>query len=292
MRSPFKMQWISVNPKIVMKKLLKYLLVLMCFALGSCGQGNNGSLPVVTDITMDQVMYGQKTTFKLMGLNLNQDFQVSVSNCEGLALLPGGSDTEKYVTCSPNVAGPAFIVTQSTDGVQMVIKNFEVSNPQVKITTNFGDLTVELYPTAAPITVNNYLKYVNANFYTNTLMHRIIPQFVVQGGWLTSSVGEQAGAGNLIVLESSNGLKNTRGSIAMARTSAPNSASTQFYFNLADNSKLDYQSEASPGYAVFGQILDGLNVIDIMAQISTATLYGLANFPTSNVVVKSIVQIK
>jgi cyclophilin family peptidyl-prolyl cis-trans isomerase len=190
------------------------------------------------------------------------------------------------------VAGQAFIVTKSTDGVQMVIKNFEVSNPQVKISTNFGDLTVELYPTAAPITVNNYLKYVNANFYTNTLMHRLIPQFVVQGGWLTSSVSEQAGAGNSIVLESSNGLKNTRGSIAMARTSAPNSASTQFYFNLADNSKLDYQSEASPGYAVFGQILDGLNVIDIMAQISTATLYGLANFPTSNVVVKSIVQIK
>ena len=265
---------------------------MMCFALGSCGQGNNVSMPVVTDITMDQVMYGQKTIFKLMGLNLNQDFQVSVSNCDGLTLLPGGSELEKYVTCSPSMVGSAFIATKSTDGAQMMIKNFEVSNPQVKITTNFGDLTVELYPMAAPITVNNYLKYVNANFYTNTLMHRIIPQFVVQGGWLTSSIAEQGGAGNPIVLESNNGLKNTRGSIAMARTSAPNSASTQFYFNLADNPKLDYQSDASPGYAVFGQILDGLTVIDIMAQISTATLYGLANFPTSNVVVKSIVQIK
>jgi len=275
-----------------MQKPLKYLLVMMCILLGSCGQGKKGSLPIVTDITMDQLMFGQKTIFKLMGQNLNQDFQVSVINCEGLAVLPGGSDLEKYVTCTPSVVGAGMIVAKTIDGVRMVIKNFEVLNPQVKITTNFGDLTVELYPASAPITVNNYLKHVNANFYSNTLMHRIIPQFVVQGGWLTSSMGEQAGAGNPIVLESNNGLINTRGSIGMARTSAPNSASTQFYFNLADNPKLDYQSDASPGYVVFGGIINGLNVIDIMAQISTATLYGLANFPTSNVIVKSIVQIK
>jgi peptidyl-prolyl cis-trans isomerase A (cyclophilin A) len=275
-----------------MRNFLSGALVLICGALVSCGNGNNASLPNVSEIEIDQVKYGQKTIFKLMGLNLNQDFNVSVSNCEGLALLPNGSDTEKYLTCTPSAVGPAMMVAKSIDGVQMLIKNFEVPNPQVKISTNFGDLTVELYPAVAPITVNNYLNYVNAKFYSNTLMHRIIPQFVVQGGWLTTTVGEQTGAGNPIVLESNNGLKNTRGSIAMARTSAPNSASTQFYFNLVDNSKLDYQSESSPGYAVFGQILEGLNVIDIMAQISTATLYGLANFPTSNVIVKSIVQTK
>ena len=275
-----------------MRNFLSGALVLICGALVSCGSGNNASLPNVSEIEIDQVKYGQKTIFKLMGLNLNQDFNVSVSNCEGLALLPNGSDTEKYLTCTPSAVGTAMMVAKSIDGVQMLIKNFEVPNPQVKISTNFGDLTVELYPASAPITVNNYLNYVTAKFYSNTLMHRIIPQFVVQGGWLTTSVAEQTGAGNPIVLESNNGLKNTRGSIAMARTSAPNSASTQFYFNLVDNTKLDYQSESSPGYAVFGQILEGLNVIDIMAQISTSTLYGLANFPTSNVIVKSIVQIK
>ncbi len=267
-------------------------LFMVCMCLLSCGGGRGGSLPAVTEILVDQVRYGQTSTFRLLGINLTQDFQVSISNCTGLTVLNGGSDAEQDVSCSPSMVGVGQITTQTTDGRVMAVKSFEVPNPQVKISTNFGDMTVELNATLAPVTVNNYLKYVNANFYNNTIFHRLIAQFVVQGGWINTAMAEQAGARAPIALESNNGLKNTRGSIGMARTSAPNSASTQFYFNLVDNPKLDYQSEAAPGYAVFGRIIEGLGVIDIMAQITTASLYGLENFPTSNVVIKSVVQIK
>jgi peptidyl-prolyl cis-trans isomerase A (cyclophilin A) len=133
---------------------------------------------------------------------------------------------------------------------------------------------------------------VNANFYNATVFHRLIPQFVIQGGWLNSEMFEKPGASGSIVLESNSGLKNTRGSIAMARGSNPNSATTQFYFNLVDNPKLDYQNEGSPGYAVFGKIVNGLGVLDIMTQISTASLYGLDNVPTSNIRINSAVQIQ
>ncbi len=267
-------------------------LCIVCLVLVSCGGGAGGSLPAVTDILVDQLKYGQTSTFRLVGQNLTQDFQVSISNCAGLAVLKGGSDTEQVVTCTPNGVGVGQITPKTKDGAIMLAKTFEIPNPQVKISTNFGDMTVELNAVAAPLTVNNYLKYVNANFYTNTIFHRLIPQFVVQGGWLSSGIAEQVGAGAPIALESNNGLKNTRGSIGMARTSAPNSATTQFYFNLVDNPKLDYQSETAPGYAVFGRIIEGLGVIDVMAQISTSTQYGLENFPTSNVVIKSVVQTK
>jgi hypothetical protein len=267
-------------------------LFILSLLLVSCGGGAGGSLPVVTDIQFDQLKYGQTSTFKLLGMNLTQDFQVSVSNCTGLAVLKGGSDTEQYVSCTPNAVGVGQITPKTKDGGVMMVKNFDIPNPQVKISSNFGDMIVELNALAAPLTVNNYLKYVNANFYNNTIFHRLIAQFVVQGGWLSSGIAEQVGAGAPIALESNNGLKNTRGSIGMARTSAPNSATTQFYFNLVDNPKLDYQSETAPGYAVFGRIVEGLAVIDIMAQITTTTMYGLENFPTSTVLIKSVVQIK
>jgi cyclophilin family peptidyl-prolyl cis-trans isomerase len=268
------------------------VLMLSSLLMASCGGGAPGQLPVVTDIQIDQVRYGQTSTIKLLGSNLTKDFQVSISNCQGLVVLVGGNDGEQNVSCKPNAVGLLEVSTKSMDGVLMTVKGFEIPNPQVKISSNFGDMVVELNAVAAPITVNNFLKYVNANFYNNTIFHRLIAQFVVQGGWLTTAMTEQGGAGAAIVLESNNGLKNKRGSIGMARATLPNSATTQFYFNFVDNAKLDYQNEQAPGYAVFGQIVEGLNVLDIFAQISTATLYGLDNFPTSNLVIKSMVQVK
>ncbi len=275
------------------KELIQFIVgVSLCFLIAACGGGDTGRLPVVTDIQVDQLRFGQTSTFKLQGFNLSQDFQVDVSNCAGLSVVQGGSDAEQNVSCRPNGVGILQVSAYTANGVVMVNKTFDVPNPQVKMSTNFGDMVVELNPSAAPITVSNYLKYVNANFYNDTIFHRLIPQFVLQGGWLTSAVTEQKGAGANIALESNNGLKNTRGSVGMARTALPNSATTQFYFNLVDNPNLDYQKDASPGYAVFGKIVDGLNVLDIMSQISTATLYGLDNFPTTNLRIKSVVQIK
>jgi cyclophilin family peptidyl-prolyl cis-trans isomerase len=275
------------------KELIQFISgACLCLLMAGCGGGGPGRVPVVSDIQVDQLRYGQTSTFKLQGVNLSQDFQVDVSNCVGLAVLQGGSDAEQNVSCRPSGVGTLQVTAHLANGVVMTNKTFEVPNPQVKISTNFGDLVVELNANAAPITVSNYLKYVNANFYNDTIFHRLIPQFVLQGGWLTSAIAEQKGAGANIVLESNNGLKNTRGSVGMARTSTPNSATTQFYFNLVDNPNLDYQSDASPGYAVFGKIVDGLSVLDLMSQISTASLYGLDNVPTTNLRIKSAVQIK
>ena len=269
-------------------------LITICIGLVliSCSGGEGGSLPAVGDVQVDQLRLGQASTFKFSGVNLGQDFQVSIANCAGLSVLPGGGALQQQVTCQPTKVGALEVTSKTMAGVVMLVKTFNIPSPQVKISTNFGDMVVELNPAAAPITVSNYLKYVNANFYNGTLFHRLIPQFVVQGGWLTTEMFEKPGAGSAIVLESNNGLKNTRGSIAMARGTNPNSGTTQFYFNLVDNPKLDYESDASPGYAVFGKIVEGLNVLDIMSQISTASLYGLDNVPTSNLRINSAVQIQ
>jgi len=272
---------------------IKHLLTIcMGLVLIACTGGEGGSLPAVSDVQVDQLRLGQTSTFKFTGVNLGQDFQVSIANCTALTVLPGGSDLQQQVSCQPTKVGVLEVTPKNMAGVAMLVKSFDIPSPRVKISTNFGDMVVELNPVAAPITVSNYLKYVNANFYNGTLFHRLIPQFVVQGGWLTTEMFEKPGAGSAIVLESNNGLKNTRGSIGMARGTNPNSAATQFYFNLVDNPKLDYESDASPGYAVFGKIVEGLNVLDIMSQISTASLYGLENVPTSNLRINSAVQIQ
>jgi len=275
------------------KKISPWILItLLSLLLVACSGGGQDPSPVVSEVQVDQLRYGQTSTFKLLGVNLKQDFQVSITQCMNLQVLPGGTDLEQHVSCRPNKVGTLEVTPKTMQGVAMLVQAFEIPNPQVKMSTNFGDLWIELNPDAAPVTVDNFLKYVNANFYNATVFHRLIPQFVIQGGWLNSEMFEKPGASGSIVLESNSGLKNTRGSIAMARGSNPNSATTQFYFNLVDNPKLDYQNEGSPGYAVFGKIVNGLGVLDIMTQISTASLYGLDNVPTSNIRINSAVQIQ
>jgi len=275
------------------KKISPWILItLLSLLLVACSGGGQDPSPVVSEVQVDQLRYGQTSTFKLLGVNLKQDFQVSITQCMNLQVLPGGTDLEQHVSCRPNKVGTLEVTPKTMQGVAMLVQAFEIPNPQVKMSTNFGDLWIELNPDAAPVTVDNFLKYVNANFYNATVFHRLIPQFVIQGGWLNSEMFEKPGASGSIVLESNSGLKNTRGSIAMARGSIPNSATTQFYFNLVDNPKLDYQNEGSPGYAVFGKIVNGLGVLDIMTQISTASLYGLDNVPTSNIRINSAVQIQ
>ena len=278
--------------KQIKKRIPWILITLLSLLLVACSGGGQDPSPVVSEVQVDQLRYGQTSTFKLLGVNLKQDFQVSITQCMNLQVLPGGNDLEQHVSCRPNKVGTLEVTPKTMQGVAMLVQAFEIPNPQVKMSTNFGDLWIELNPDAAPVTVDNFLKYVNANFYNATVFHRLIPQFVIQGGWLNSEMFEKPGASGSIVLESNSGLKNTRGSIAMARGSNPNSATTQFYFNLVDNPKLDYQNEGSPGYAVFGKIVNGLGVLDIMTQISTASLYGLDNVPTSNIRINSAVQIQ
>lgn len=136
-------------------------------------------------------------------------------------------------------------------------------NPQVVMETTLGNFTITLYPEKAPITVKNFLAYVDSGFYEGTIFHRVIPRFMAQGGGFTTDMAQKPTL-DPIVNEARNGLHNERGMIAMARTNDPNSANSQFFINYKMNLNLDW-SPRSAGYAVFGQVTEGMEVVDEMA---------------------------
>lgn len=142
--------------------------------------------------------------------------------------------------------------------------------PKVDIQTNQGDIVVELFPAKAPKTVANFLKYVDDGFYTNTLFHRVIAGFMIQGGGFTTQF-ELKPTNAPIPNEADNGLKNLRGTIAMARTVDPQSATSQFFINVVDNPHLDFQNKTPRGwgYCVFGKVVKGMDVVDKIANLPT-----------------------
>ena len=144
------------------------------------------------------------------------------------------------------------------------------ANPQVEIRTNLGAITVELYPEKAPKTAENFLQYVRSGFYKDSIFHRVIPGFMIQGGGFSKAM-EQKATRDPVAIESNNGLKNDIGTIAMARTQNPNSATAQFFINLADNAFLNYTAPTvrGYGYTVFGKVVKGMDVVEKIAQIPT-----------------------
>lgn len=163
-------------------------------------------------------------------------------------------------------------------------------DPQITMTTNYGTVVIELQPQQAPITVANMLAYVDAGFYTNAIFHRVIPNFMIQAGLAGSDGYIRDPIYSPIILESNNGLSNLRGTIAMARTDSPNSASSQFFINQVDNAFLNYSSSAKPGYAVFGKVLSGINVVDSISAVATQTIGSYQNVPIQTVIINSIKQ--
>lgn len=143
-------------------------------------------------------------------------------------------------------------------------------SPQVLLETTEGDILLELYPDKAPKTVENFLKYVDDGFYDNTIFHRVIPGFMIQGGGMDARLKEKP-TREPVENEAANGLKNERGAIAMARMADPHSASAQFFINHADNDFLDYKAPTRDGwgYAVFGKVIDGMDVVDKIAKVKT-----------------------
>ena len=158
--------------------------------------------------------------------------------------------------------------------------------PQVALETSMGKIVVELDRTRSPITVDNFLTYVVKGHYDNTLFHRVIADFVVQGGGLDLNKQEKPTA-DLIVNESGNGLSNLTGTIAMAREAEPHTASSQFYFNVIDNEKLDPSSRRW-GYAVFGEVTEGMDVLQAMSLVPTEfnTTVDWPDFPVQDIVLK------
>jgi peptidyl-prolyl cis-trans isomerase A (cyclophilin A) len=162
---------------------------------------------------------------------------------------------------------------------------------KVLIKTNLGDMTVELYPDKAPKTVENFLAYVNGKFYDGTIFHRVIDNFMIQGGGFTPELRQKA-TRPAIANEAKNGLSNSRGTLAMARTGDPNSATAQFFINVVDNPRLDYTSDANGstwGYCVFGKVISGLDVVDKIKAVPTGAQGPFkSDVPTTPVVIEKI----
>jgi len=159
--------------------------------------------------------------------------------------------------------------------------------PMVLLSTSMGDIKVELSPDKAPVTVKNFLDYVKAGYYDGTIFHRVISGFMIQGGGLTADMQEKReGQKPPIKNESDNGLKNDSGTVAMARTNVPNSATSQFFINVKDNGSLNGEKD-KPGYAVFGKVVDGMDVVKKIEQVKTTTKGPHQNVPVDPVIIKS-----
>lgn len=156
----------------------------------------------------------------------------------------------------------------------------------VKLETSMGNIVIELNEQAAPITVKNFLGYVEEGFYDGTIFHRVIPDFMIQGGGFTDQMVEKQ-TREAIINEAKNGLKNERGTIAMARKPHPDSATVQFFINHRDNGPLNYVENIEPGYAVFGKVIEGMDVVDAIASVNTTTRMGYDDVPVKAVVIKS-----
>ncbi|MCH7557313.1 MAG: peptidyl-prolyl cis-trans isomerase [Planctomycetes bacterium] len=176
-------------------------------------------------------------------------------------------------------------------GCDEEIKKAKVERNMVKLETSMGNIVIELNEQAAPVTVKNFLGYVEEGFYDGTIFHRVMPGFMIQGGGFTTEMEEKQ-TREAIINEAKNGLKNERGTIAMARTNDPDSATCQFFINHRNNGPLNYVENGNPGYAVFGKVIEGMDVVDAIASVVTTTRKNkkgedMGDVPVEPVVIKS-----
>ena len=162
---------------------------------------------------------------------------------------------------------------------------------RVRFATSAGNFTIEVYPEAAPKTVANFLEYVNSGFYSGTIFHRVINGFMVQGGGFDRDM-KQKPTRAPIPLEAQNGLKNKAGTVAMARTGDPNSATAQFFINVVDNPSLDYPQPDGNGYAVFGKVVEGMDTVDRIKKTPTTAYGPMRNVPATPIVIESATIVK
>ena len=174
--------------------------------------------------------------------------------------------------------------------VSISLLSYSENIEKLNIKTSHGNIVIEIYPEKAPITVKNFLNYVDQGFYDGTIFHRIIDGFMIQGGGFDKMMTEKE-TDAPIKNEANNGLKNAPYTIAMARTSDPDSASSQFFINVANNSFLDYPGQDGAGYCVFGKVIDGVGTVIKMGKLATTTRSGMSDVPIKRVTIKSITKL-
>ena len=254
---------------------------------------SQGKVDASVPMTVDRLSYGRTSVFTIQGSALDTGIVLGVNGCDKLVVLADSNASQRRFSCTPTSALQVGVALNN--GAAVVFEStLVVPAPQVTLTTSLGTVVVQLDPAKVKLTVDNFLAYVNSSFYNGTLFHRVIGNFVVQGGGFTGKSGgtlvPKDGLRASIALETNKGLSNLRGSIAMARTNAPNSATAQFYFNAVDNTFLDYSSAASPGYAVFGQVLSGQPVLDAIGNLPTTTVGNFPDVPVTDVFIVSASQ--
>lgn len=219
-----------------------------------------------------------KNKFFIFGLLA---FVLVISGCD--------SKEQNKESDSPQ-AGEGQKVPQQQQMVDIKLNNeretVNVENKKVKFETNMGDIVIELNAEKAPITVKNFLGYVESGFYNGTIFHRVMKGFMIQGGGFSADMNQKSTKAP-IKNEASNGLKNDRGTIAMARTSVPDSATCQFFINHVNNNPLNYSGASNPGYAVFGKVVEGMDVVDKIASVKTTVRKGYSDVPIEVVTIIS-----
>lgn len=220
-------------------------------------------------VAANTVMYRKEAVFTVTGENLLQGITASATGaCTALSEKPGGTASSRSFTCVPSKVGPLSVSIKS-GGTELKRFDVTVPFPQVTLETTKGSVVVELRPDKAPISVDNFLQYVNDGFYDNTIFHRVVNGFVVQGGGFgTDQVQKSTRPPISLEATSTTGLSNIAGTIAMARSTALDSATSQFFFNTVNNnpntgtySPTNLDLPAGQGYAVFGSVILGMNVV-------------------------------
>jgi cyclophilin family peptidyl-prolyl cis-trans isomerase len=273
--------------------------VIMALAAGAmlaaCGGGGGGSdsaspQPEISSATNEQARYGDPILFTLQGANLDRGLvaTATTTGCRDLALQTSAptvsNATTAYFRCNVTAVGNQTVRFTRSDGTVLRELSFLVLAPRVTLALDngagfSGNVTITLSPTEAPVTVNNFLAYVKSGFYDGTVFHRFSPGFVVQGGGYAAPVAPGPTLPPLkptnapIVLEDNAGLSNLRLTVAMARTNAPDTATSQFFINLADNLFLN-RSGSTRGYAVFGNVTNGADVVNAIAGLPCVTGFG------------------
>ncbi|MBC3874488.1 peptidyl-prolyl cis-trans isomerase [Undibacterium sp. LX15W] len=271
-------------------------VVSLCTACGGSDSAtpntpNTQNKVSVSEVSSDQLVYRKTSIITVKGQNLNAGINLTHQGCLKITELAGSSATQKSFSCKLVAVGSVPVVI--TDGANNSLYTNTVTiplaaQPQVTMSTSLGNIVIELNPAKAPITVDNFLNYVESGFYVNKIFHRVISNFMIQGGGYTADL-VQATTQAAIKLEAGNGLSNIRGSIAMARTSALDSATSQFFINVVDNTALDTNSG---GYAVFGKVVTGLDIVDKIKVVPTSTRGGLNDVPVSTVLINTMLQTK
>lgn len=278
-------------------RCLPLTALLAALALSACGGGEDNGGVFVNSMTATTAALTRPMSISLSGNGLDKGVKVTVDRgCGEVTEASGGDAFTRRFTCTVSDMGPMVVKAYTANNVEVARLQVTVPQPEVTLTllgvtaNATSTVVLQLDPEKAPLSVKNFLGYVNSGFYRGTIFHRIIKDFVVQGGGYTPGTASPTlknPTSPAIKLESNNGLLNVKGSLAMARTGEPDSATSQFYINTVDNPSLDYKSAAEPGYAVFGKVITGLDVIEQMNLVSTKVdaASGLLNLPEANITI-------